>query len=420
MPHLFKPFAIFGFFFYLSLIFGSMAMMNIGAGLFLLVTLPSYLRSKGWKQTPRTAQWLTCFLLAACWMSLIGAQIFPLYYANRTFTANEGFSKAWYILLGSVVTWIFQQATFLERRRFITFWIFSAGAYCFFGLIQIFTGFCGASVNPTIPGLFQTTLLFKHHLSTASICIFPFFVSLSLSLHYKNMNRTLFWTFGLSSLLMGIILFFTWSRSLWMALPIGCMVWACHTGPLYFKIARSWVLATFGLFTVTAVALLLQIPAITDRLISTLGASDRWYLWRANWDFFLRRPIFGIGFRKSEFLVSAYFEEHFPNDWKHLFTGHAHNMWMENLATIGLVGSLAYVLWCSYIMKIALTLSTHDPKSYQASLAWGMFCAWIVFHLNGLTQVNFWEGKCLHQTMFSAGVLFGLHSVSQKSEASLS
>ena len=37
----------------------------------------------------------------------------------------------------------------------------------------------------------------------------------------------------------------------------------------------------------------------------------------------------------------------------------------------------------------------NDPE--RAPLAKGWACAWIVFHLNGLTQVNFWEAKVQHQ-----------------------
>jgi hypothetical protein len=39
----------------------------------------------------------------------------------------------------------------------------------------------------------------------------------------------------------------------------------------------------------------------------------------------------------------------------------------------------------------------------------GLFCAWIVLHLNGLTQVNVWEGKVEHQMAWAlAWALAGL------------
>jgi hypothetical protein len=31
-----------------------------------------------------------------------------------------------------------------------------------------------------------------------------------------------------------------------------------------------------------------------------------------------------------------------------------------------------------------------------------------VFHLNGLTQVNFWEGKVMHQYIFALGMALGI------------
>jgi hypothetical protein len=42
------------------------------------------------------------------------------------------------------------------------------------------------------------------------------------------------------------------------------------------------------------------------------------------------------------------------------------------------------------------------------NLSYGILSALIVFQINGLTQVNFWEAKVQHQLMWMVGwILFG-------------
>src|SRR5690606_14744582 len=82
------------------------------------------------------------------------------------------------------------------------------------------------------------------------------------------------------------------------------------------------------------------------------------------------------------------------------FISHAHNGLIESMTTLGVFGTLAWLALIAVIFwnlwKGARTSSSLYGGVY-ASLAKGLFTAWFVFQLNGLTQVNFWEGKSLHQ-----------------------
>jgi O-antigen ligase len=64
----------------------------------------------------------------------------------------------------------------------------------------------------------------------------------------------------------------------------------------------------------------------------------------------------------------------------------------------GLFGAAAWLLWCAWIFR-----ESNRERKRGASSASGLvfaaawIAAWVAFHLNGLTQVNFWEGKVSHQ-----------------------
>ena len=110
-----------------------------------------------------------------------------------------------------------------------------------------------------------------------------------------------------------------------------------------------------------------------------------------------------------------YFQEKYPETWKTYFTGHAHSNIFEMLSGIGLLGTGIWILWNYRIIQIARSLS--EEKGFYGDLGWSFFCAWIVLHLNGLTQVNFWEGKVLHQMMCSLAFLLiaQIHSTHKSS-----
>ena len=107
-------------------------------------------------------------------------------------------------------------------------------------------------------------------------------------------------------------------------------------------------------------------------------------------------------------MTAAYFKENYGGDVSSRFVGHAHNNLLEMLGGTGIIGTLTWILWTLWIFKMSLETARH--KDPWGDAAWGFFCAWIVFQINGLTQVNFWEGKVLHQMMWSITLLISAHA----------
>ncbi len=383
----------------------SMATMSIGI-IFVIVPLFGLLwnehKTKGVDWTPLKSNYAyiltSFFLVAACALSLILASFFPLSYAGRSVEIHffKAFAKAWYFLWPIIILLALSRLSFDHRKKVLAVWILFFIFISCFGLFQYFYGWPRPQRIPGNEERFHVTIFFGHHLSVASIWIFPLFVGLDF-IHKKA--KILFlpkWFLLIGAILGTVVLFMTYSRTLWVALPIGLIAWVL----LNLKTWKNRILILISLFVISAG--LLQFDFIKNRLSDGLGTGTRIFLWEANLEFFKNRPIIGVGWRQNQELSGYYLmqKEYAPL----IFSGHAHNNFMEILGSLGALGTVAWFAW--WILVLALTWQFLQNKK-ALFFAKGLFAAWVVFHLNGLTQVNFWEGKVLHQVMWMVGwVLF--------------
>jgi O-antigen ligase len=297
-----------------------------------------------------------------------------------------------------------EQRKSIYRAWFMTF----AGISCV-GIVQFFTGWPRAQGIIGSPGYFHAVLFMGHHLSVASVWIFPFFALLDLALS-ETTRRAL--GFSRATLMVFIALGFmtlilTYARTLWAALPVGFMILAL--GQFNKKTAASMIL--FLLLSIVGVT---QTPYIQDRWKSNLGTQERVELWKANLQFLQERPFFGVGLGKNQELSGYYFHSIHPEQ-THFFVGHAHNLYLELLAGIGMVGTVLWMIWMGVIASGVLAVwrqSVSDLKGqfysaicFPICFPLGVLCAGSVFLINGMTQVNFWEGKVLHQVMWVVGMV---------------
>jgi O-antigen ligase len=188
-----------------------------------------------------------------------------------------------------------------------------------------------------------------------------------------------------------VTLFFTYSRMLWVALPVGLAAWILWSLPR----RAAWIAL---ILSAIGGAGLLTLPAVRDRLANTMGTSERQALWRANLELFEMRPITGAGWHHN--LEAAGWLLQQKQRSEQVFSGHAHNNFLEMLGGTGALGLLAWLVWWG----VALAL-LKNVFATRVGFVRGLACAWIVFQINGLTQVNFWESKVLHQLMWTMGWL---------------
>ncbi|MBL7714886.1 MAG: O-antigen ligase family protein [Bdellovibrionales bacterium] len=390
---------------------GSMATMSIGTA-FLILPFVAMKRTKVFGSAPAgfsvsegtVGQYLriTAALVSALAFSLVVAKNWPLSYSGKISEVQfaDDLKKVWHLFIPPIVAYCFVLVPETSRRKIgvaygVVFLIFSV-----IGFQQFFTGWPRPQGVPEWPGRFHSTIFLGHHLSLASIWIFPWFVALELAFSGKESLRVRAFAWA-CVVFGGASLFFSLSRMLWVALPVGIALWTVLRLPGKLRIA-----AVAALVLIAGVAT--QIPAISLRLNSHIGAGTRVELWKANWEFFKARPWTGVGFRHTQEMSGLYLMEKFNS--QDVFSGHAHNNFLEMLGGSGILGTLAWLAWCFFWFQQSYVLLQTKSSKVLFGLgpsAWGraLLAVGVVFQLNGLTQVNFWEAKVMHSLTFFMGLL---------------
>lgn len=379
----------------------SMAGMSVGAGLLALALagvslrdrgrmsgLPAALRAEVARPDSRFYLAASFGLAIACVVSLLAALVRPPVYAGAMSEVHffKDAAKLWYLF------WPFLLAPFLRRlpedsrRTILRVWLVTFFVISILGVFQFFTGFPRAQVIPGHAPYFHAVLLFGHHLSTASIWIFPCFAALDLATDARGPERTglargFLW---LSAALGLVVLFLTYSRMAWIATPLALLVW------LLLRLPRKPALLV-GLACFAALAGAYQVPGIRTRLNDPMGSMTRYQLWEANLTFFKDRPLNGVGWRHNQELSGPYLVDKLKS--AEVFSGHAHNVVLDFLGGVGALGLAAWVIWMAAVMR-PLWRARRTEAGFLAN---GFLCAWLAFLVNGLTQVNFWEAKVEHQ-----------------------
>jgi O-antigen ligase len=406
----------------------AMAVMNIGflfvflaflAGIFIwhkrFTFVTSHSASGNFRlELSRYGIWAAA-LFVTCLLSLVVAKIYPFNYGDHDpeITAH-GFLKIWYLFCPFILVSVFAFAVdanldkgaklFLLTVR--TWWAGTC-ALSIVAVIQFYTGWPLRQVIPTNPNHFHAILFLGHHLSVASVFIFPTFTALALVLGAYTRGHRILRFEAIAGLCGILILFLSYARTAWLAIPIGIvLIFARY-------LHRKQLVASLVTMLVTLGALS-QTTLLKERIENNMGIQDRFRLWHANIDFFLHRPITGIGWLKTQEMSEFYFKSIDPTHYRDYFWGHAHNNFFEMLGGTGILGLAAFIGWTIFTLGLAIrTAKQCELRSHLDHIAWlrlsdfswGIFVALLLLHFNGLTNVTFWEGKVMHQQMFAVGLL---------------
>ncbi len=404
--------------FYLLCSLIGMGPMNVGFGILMLFYITARLRSDpaGSVKTldipgARPFVLVSALLAIACVVSLLAMHWWPHSYAGHgpvlTFRA---FEKLWYLLIPFLFVSAFntQAAHSLPALNFLRrVWWGTLLALLPVAIIQFLTGWPKPQVIPTNPDHFHAILFLGHHLSVSSVIPFPTFAALAVALGAWQRERRLPWfptVVGLSGL---IILFLSYARTAWLAIPIGLIL-------LFTKYLKPKVLLASVIGMVLALGIASQTPAMKERIRNSMGIQDRFRLWEANLDYFRHRPVTGIGWLATQEMSQYYFQEKDPEHYKEYFWGHAHSNYFEMLGGTGLLGLLAYLVFIGFTLRFSW--QTGRMADEAGLPGWGDFSrgltiALVLLHFNGLTNVTFWEGKVIHQQMLSLGLILTIRSL---------
>lgn len=335
-------------------------------------------------------------LAVACALSLFVAWIWPICYGDKCVEVEWGkdLAKLWYLAWPFVLLMGFKKIGSLKVERVLTVWVLAFMLYSCVGIIQYFTGWPKPQLIPSGTwNKYHATAFLGFHLSLASIFIFPFFFSLDRLFRGQVRGAVSVlpkWVYAIGVALGVCVLFATYSRTLWVALPFGIFI--------YFLLAlkKRWLIPLGGIAW-AAYEFAMTFHQVRARLADGYGLGTRSELWKINLEFIKERPWTGAGWHHNLELSGFYALWKNPgrNDF---FGGHAHNNLLEMLGSTGILGSFFWLFWCFLAILFAW-------KNRKRVGALGIMCAWLVFHLNGITQVNFWESKVLHQIMFVMAIM---------------
>jgi hypothetical protein len=401
----------------------SMAGMSIGAGALLAACLWAIARS--WQSWGRAGvkDVLThplgaasAFLFAAAFLSLAHAWISPP--LGRPVSGFGELKKFHHFLYPFVVALaLHYSADALERHPFWKFW---GGMGIFCGLLAGLQ-FFGRDLFPSPwlehrffravgeTGRFHGQGLMFFHLSFASCLTFVAAAGLARifwPLKWDQKKEKIFWFIvavaGFSAV------FFSFSRIALVGLLVVGVTLAFLRKPL-------WGLISTVLFSGLGLGLWWLSPALRDRfLLARGGVIQRERLWEGAWAMFVDRPFTGFGFGRSGSYTPAYLEKLFgPGNH---FTSHAHNNFLDLLASTGLIGLLAFLFWWGVLFVSAGKSFRAAPKE-ERWLPAAAIASLLAFQVNGLTQVNFADGKSQHTLFLMAGVVLALAIRRKKREA---
>jgi hypothetical protein len=186
-------------------------------------------------------------LAVACVLSLVVAKLDPLGYGGRVSKIHifSNSAKLWYLFWPLPLVVGLRALSPAARTRVLQAWLSAFGVMAVIGIAQFWTGWPRPQFIPESPTHFHTTLFLGFHLTVASLLIFPCFVALDLARGAFGSGRRLLGGSGMLWAALSaaglVALFFTYSRTLWVALPIGLFVWGLLSLP-----RLSWLPSWFS------------------------------------------------------------------------------------------------------------------------------------------------------------------------------
>lgn len=390
-----------------------MAAMSVSSILFCALSLFFLGLGVSWQRSVGASQftWATIALVLVCAGSLLMAWIWP-----PLGIAPEGFGvvkKFLYFVQPLLVGWALLSLTQHQNYRVEehSLWTVLFWTTLVMSLIAIFQFWAGnifgaefvegrrffRPVAGSVHSHAQGLMFF--HLSFASAMCFSYCYALARTLWPAPGDSK--WQRAaccLLALCTGLAIIYTYSRISWITLIL--------VSALLFLLwkPRRFALAVLGLVLITTLAYQMS-SELRIRLYDVPGYQDRFYLYRNSWMMFVDRPIQGVGFAKSGQYADLYAQHLYGKN--ETFGSHAHNNLLEMLATTGIPGLVAYLLWWGMLFYYAWR-SFCRAKAATRWLPAALLAGGVAFQLNGLTQVNFFDAKSQHSMVLWAGLVLAL------------
>ena len=247
---------------------------------------------------------------------------------------------------------------------------------------------------------------FMGHWMTLSGELMLVFIAGTGCLLFATLRRPWLWLAGLA--LLGVALFMTLTRSVWLATVAGVAV---------LLLMRHWHWKTFAAVGFAVGGLAIAAPdVIQKRITSMWDASDpsnyaRLAIWKAGSRMVEAHPLFGVGPQRISRIFYDYHPVQADRNRSGFYPVHMHNNLVQFAAERGIPCALA---WLWLMVKLAgdhwgrfrRALSTNDTRPFSAV----GFAAVLVLFLGGLFEFNFGDSEVLMVFLFLVSAPYALSS----------
>ena len=237
----------------------------------------------------------------------------------------------------------------------------------------------------------------------AEFLLIAFFAALGSLLAQKSVKKRLSMTIAL--LLNGAALIFTWSRGAWVAVVVALIAVML----MYSHKSLPFILAGVMVF---AAALVFLPESFVTRVQSIVTFSDSSTLYRINiWrgSAALIRDVFWSGVGVGE---EAFRAAYLPYALSGIENApHAHNLVMQILIELGVVGLLVFIIMLVSVARVVFTLFAKCRMKHSVSLlALGVYGAFLALLFHGATDY-IWYNLRVYLLFF---ILIGLLSAARQ------
>jgi len=212
------------------------------------------------------------------------------------------------------------------------------------------------------------------------------------------------WKIGAAALLTLVVpaLLGSYTRSAWISTIVA---WAVI---LAFTRAR-WLVG----LAAAVVAIVLVLPGgYRERALSAFQPHSFWnrerlLLWQSGWHIFQERPVTGVGLQDLYPLIQKY-----RSPEAHESHGHLHNVYLQIVATMGVVGLAAFAWLVTGLFRTAGRRLWNDLRGiggtggFGVALRLGAVAALVGFLVAGLFEWNFGDEELLDFLFVLVGIAF--------------
>jgi O-antigen ligase len=213
--------------------------------------------------------------------------------------------------------------------------------------------------------------------------LFSFFACLALARQAVGPRR---WLIHVVCLAMLPVLFWTHTRSVWLGLALGTIIWVLHAGRRWSRVA--------GISLVTAAAIAVMFfnaENILSEQREVGGVTDekpiemRLGLAMITWDMFQDHPVFGVGFGHFRDVAPSYARRLDSPYYYFASSAMEHNNFLSVLAETGAVGLLLYLALLAALLRISFRLYRRLPERAEGPVSrdvlvlyWVLFTVYLV------------------------------------------